>query len=76
MNLSPRQFVDQFGWPEAERVALEAGTNRAYFSQLAGGHRCAGYALACRLVDASGGRLSLTALMDTRGDRAPKTAAR
>lgn len=67
--MDARDFIDQYGWPEAERVAEAAGTNRAYFSQIANGHRNASLQLAERLVAASASRLDLLALMKARQRR-------
>lgn len=70
-----KTFIDEYGWAEAERVANDAGTNRAYFSQIANGHRNASLALAERLVAASGGRLDLMALMKAKALREERTRA-
>lgn len=64
------EFIKTFGWEEAEQVALKAGTNRAYFSQIAYGHRNAGTRLAQRLVKESGDRLDLLSLMTATEDAA------
>lgn len=47
------QFLEKHGKETAERVANVAGTNWAYFSQIAHGHRRPSADLAQRLVDAS-----------------------
>lgn len=56
--MTPKTFLDQYGKPEAERVAKAARTNYAYFSQIAYGHRRASSALARRLAQESGGRMT------------------
>ena len=61
--MNVKQFVELVGWAEAERVAIAAGTNRAYLSQLAGGHRNPSTDMALRLVKASDGRMDLVALL-------------
>lgn len=68
--MDAKTFIKQYGWPEAERVAKAAGTNRAYFSQIAHGHRNASLPLAERLVSESDGRLDVFALMKSRERRA------
>lgn len=61
--MNAKEFLEQFGREESERVAALAGTNYAYFSQLAYGHRRPSVDLAERLVTASGGRLDFTKLL-------------
>lgn len=68
--MNAKQFIETYGWKRAEKVALKAGTNRAYFSQIACGHRNASLPLAERLVKASGGELDLISLMKSTKDRA------
>lgn len=46
-------FLEKHGKDVAERVAKQAGTNFAYFSQIAHGHRRPSVDLADRLVVAS-----------------------
>lgn len=46
-------FLEKHGKEVAERVAKAAGTNYAYFSQIAYGHRRPSPDLARELVDAS-----------------------
>lgn len=46
-------FLEKHGKEVAERVAVAAGTNYAYFSQIAYGHRRPSPDLARELVDAS-----------------------
>lgn len=48
-------FVQKHGRGVAERVAKLAGTNMAYFSQIANGHRRPSPDLARKLVSASAG---------------------
>lgn len=47
------QFLQKHGKPTCEKVAKEAGTNWAYFSQIAYGHRRPSPDMADRLVEAS-----------------------
>ena len=61
--MDAKTFLAKFGTEEATRVALAAGTNYQYFSQIAYGHRRPSVGLADRLVTASGGRLSFELLM-------------
>lgn len=68
--MNAREFVDKFGWEEAERVALLAGTTRAYFAQLAGGHRRPRLSLAEQLSIASDGRLAVLDLLTYQKPRA------
>ena len=73
--MNAKQFIDQFGRAEAERVAIAAGTNRVYFYQIANGFRNASTKLALRLHEESGHRLDVMSLMtatDAR-DRAADT---
>ncbi len=67
--MNAKQFLETYGWERAEEVAIAAGTNRAYFSHIAHGHRNASLALAERLVKASGGELDLLALMKATQSR-------
>jgi len=55
-------FLKKVGKSGAEKVARDAGSNYVYFSQIAYGHRRPSPELARRLVDASGGELSLSEL--------------
>lgn len=57
------QFLRHEGSAEATRVAERAGTNFAYFRQIAHGHRRPSVDLAQRLVEASDHRLEFTALL-------------
>lgn len=50
-------FLEKHGKEVAERVAKKAGTNWAYFSQIAYGHRRPSPKLAQRLVDACEGEI-------------------
>tara|TARA_R110002072_G_scaffold113009_1_gene242420 strand:- start:3102 stop:3308 length:207 start_codon:yes stop_codon:yes gene_type:complete len=61
--MNAKEFLERFGREEAERVAALSGTNYAYFSQLAYGHRRPSVDLAERLVAASDGRLDFTKLL-------------
>jgi len=61
--MNAKQFLDEFGKVEAERIAIKAGTNWAYFSQIAYGHRRPSAKLAKAMVEASGGRMDFEALL-------------
>lgn len=67
--MNAKQFLETYGWTRAEKVAIAAGTNRAYFSHIARGHRNASLDLAERLVDASDGELDLLSLMKAKRTR-------
>jgi len=56
-------YLNKHGWERMERVAKAAGTNRAYMSQIAHGHRRPSYDLAVRLAEASDGEMDVHALM-------------
>ncbi len=56
-------FLKKYGWKEAEKVAIAAGTTRSYFTQLAHGHRRASVDLAQRLEKESGQRMTLIELL-------------
>ena len=64
--MDAKTFLEQFGRVEAESVAVSAGTNYAYFSQIAHGHRRPSVELAERLVDKSSGRLDLLRLLKSK----------
>lgn len=51
-------FLEKHGRDMAERVAKRAGTNWAYYSQIAHGHRRSSVDLAHRLVAASAAEVS------------------
>lgn len=70
--MDAKKFIETFGWPEAEKIANKAGTNKAYLSQIAYGHRKASYALALKLVKASKGRLDLMSLINTSERAKPR----
>lgn len=61
--MNAKQFLDAYGKDESERIACEAGSNYAYFSQIAYGHRSPSARLAKKLVEASGGRLGFEELL-------------
>ncbi|WP_011298532.1 transcriptional regulator [Cupriavidus necator] len=67
--MDAKTFIEKFGTDEATRVAVAAGTNYSYFSQIAHGHRRPSVQLADRLVEASGSRLSFEALMRSKRDK-------
>lgn len=68
--MNGKEFIDTFGVTEATRVAEDAGTNYAYFSQIAYGHKCPSGELAVRLVESSNDRLDLKALLTSRANSA------
>lgn len=61
--MDAKTFKERFGKAKCEEVALAAGTNYAYFHQIATGHRRPSVELAQRLVDASRGKLTLIDLL-------------
>lgn len=61
--MDAREFLDTYGFEEARRVAESAGTNFAYFWQLANGYRFPSRDLAVKLEKASDGRMSRVALI-------------
>lgn len=63
--MNAREFLTQYGPDEAEKVAKLAGTNLAYFKQLAYGHRRASVNLAQKLVNADP-RLDFVALLQSK----------
>jgi len=78
--MNAREFLDEHGRKEAERVAIEAGTNLAYFEQLACGARRPSFRLAERLAAASSGRMDTLSLLRAPDSKpsaaAPQEAAR
>lgn len=65
-GLSALEYLNRFGWKATEALAIDAGTNRSYFSQIAYGHRRPSYELAQLLVEKSGNVLSLLKLLESR----------
>lgn len=63
--MNAKDFLQQYGVEEADRVAAKAGTNHAYFLQLVAQTRRPSAELARRLVEASGGRLDFVCLLQT-----------
>ena len=61
--MNAKQYLNLYGWKRCEEVAKAAGTNRAYFSHIAHGHRRPGVDLAIRLVEASNGEMGLSDLL-------------
>lgn len=61
--MDAKSFIDKHGTARAKKVAEAAGTNYAYFSQIAYGHRRPSVDLAEALVSESGGELDLIALL-------------
>ncbi|WP_349609095.1 transcriptional regulator [Cupriavidus sp. DF5525] len=64
--MDAKTFLKQFGSEEAARVSEVAGTNYAYFSQIAHGHRRPSVKLAQRLVLASEGKLDFVSLLQSK----------
>lgn len=64
--MNAKQFYDEYGAKECERVALAAKTTLGYFLQFVYGQRRPGFELAQRLVEASDNRLELIALLDSK----------
>lgn len=62
-ELGPLEFLERYGKEETERISEGAGTNYAYFSQIAYGHRRPSVELAEKLVEQSGNRLSFEKLL-------------
>lgn len=68
--MNAREYLDEFGSEQAELVAKAAGTNLAYFEQLACGARSPSFGLAERLVEADNKRkLDVLALMRAKAER-------
>lgn len=61
--MNAREYIEKHGKQKAEAVAKSAGTNLAYFSQIAAGVRRPSVNLAQRLVEASDGELEFVALL-------------
>ena len=61
--MDAKTFIQEKGWGVCEQVAKAAGTNRAYFSQIAHGHKNASVELAGKLVKASDGELDFFSLV-------------
>lgn len=69
--MDAREFLTKFGPDESERVATAAGTNLAYFKQLAYGARTPSAKLAERLAESSDGRLGFRELLLPAPNAAP-----
>lgn len=61
--MNAKQYLDKYGRERAAEVAEKAGTNIAYFSQIAHGHRSPSRKLALRLEDASSHEMTFIELM-------------
>jgi hypothetical protein len=61
--MDAHEFLKRHGSPEAEAVAIRAGTNLNYFRQLACGARRPSVDLALKLVEASDHRLDFNKLL-------------
>ncbi len=68
-------FLKTAGKSEAERVAIAAGSNYVYFSQIAYGHRRASPDLARKLVKESGGQMTLAKLRPDLWSETQESAA-
>jgi hypothetical protein len=68
--MNAREYLDKHGKEKAEAMAKTAGTNLAYFSQIAAGVRRPSVNLAQRLVDASNGELDFVALLTAKNNAA------
>ncbi|EYS89482.1 hypothetical protein CF68_33170 [Cupriavidus sp. SK-4] len=68
--MDAKTFLKQFGAEEAARVSEAAGTNYAYFSQIAHGHRRPSVRLTERLVVASEGKLDFVSLLQSKDHQA------
>lgn len=64
--MDAKRFLDAFGREAATKVAESAGSNYAYFSQIAYGHRRPSVGLAERLIEASAGLLSFEGLLRSK----------
>lgn len=64
--MNAREYLDKHGKERAEAVAKAAGTNLAYFCQIAAGIRRPSVNLAQRLVKASKGELEFVALLTSK----------
>lgn len=64
--MDAKTFLDEFGVDEARVICDKAGTNYAYFSQIAHGHRRPSVELAEKLVEASKERLDFVSLMQSK----------
>jgi len=67
--MNARNYIDTYGTDAAEALAKKAGTNMAYFRQIANGHRNASINLADALVAASDGELDLMSLLRSTPNR-------
>jgi transcriptional regulator with XRE-family HTH domain len=56
-------YLNLYGKEKATKVAKKAGTNYAYFSQIAYGHRRPSVELALKLVEASKQELDFVSLL-------------
>lgn len=63
IDMDAREFLKTFGPEEAEAVCKRAGTNMAYFRQLAGGFRSPSAKLARRLAEESANRMDEMSLL-------------
>jgi hypothetical protein len=71
-----RQFLDERGREETRQVAEAAGTNLAYFEQIACGARRPSLELADRLTAASRGAMDVMSLLRSREIAAERRASK
>ena len=64
--MNAREYLEIYGKAGAEKVAKKAGSNLAYFMQIARGIRRPSVNLAERLVKASGGKLDFVELLKNK----------
>lgn len=64
--MDARGYLDKYGRDKAREIAESAGTNLAYFEQLACGFRRPSYELAEKLVAASSGEMDTPSLMTAK----------
>lgn len=73
--MDAREYLDKYGRRRAREVAEAAGTNLAYFEQLACGFRRPSYELAEQLCAASSGEMDTPSLMTAKAKREASKSA-
>lgn len=73
--MDARAYLDKHGRVKSAEVAQAAGTNLAYFEQLACGFRRPSYELAQELVAASDGEMDVDSLMQAKARIASERAS-
>lgn len=66
LTMNAKDYIEEFGADKATELAVAAGTNYAYFYQIAIGHRRPSVDLANALVKKSKGKLDFVKLMNCR----------